>query len=70
MLFEGVIENVIPKKIGFDGLLMLTNVSIKSSFRGYTFRKFSDLTRKSFCVRLCICIFTGNGDLQEMCAIV
>lgn len=67
-LSKKVIENVIRKKIGFDGLLMSDDVSMKALSGLSLSKNFSDLTRKVFAAG-CDIILHCNGNLQEMCMI-
>ncbi|WP_034988806.1 beta-N-acetylhexosaminidase [Bartonella senegalensis] len=67
-LSKRVIENVIRKKIGFDGLLISDDVSMKALWNNAFSENFSDLTRKIFAAG-CDIVLHCNGHLEEMCAI-
>ncbi|WP_336279057.1 beta-N-acetylhexosaminidase [Bartonella sp. CB175] len=67
-LSKRVIEDVIRKNIGFDGLLMSDDVSMKA-LSGSTFSvSLSDLTRKIFAAG-CDIVLHCNGNLEEMLAV-
>ncbi|MCZ2203773.1 beta-N-acetylhexosaminidase [Bartonella sp. A05] len=67
-LSKRVIENVIRKKIGFDGLLMSDDISMKA-LTGRSFSEnLSDLTLKIFAAG-CDLVLHCNGNLEEMLAI-
>ncbi|WP_455481158.1 beta-N-acetylhexosaminidase [Bartonella sp. B12(2025)] len=67
-LSKEVIENIVRKKIGFDGLLMSDDVSMKALSGTTLAKSFSDLTRKVFTAG-CDIILHCNGNLEEMFAI-
>ncbi|EJF81883.1 beta-N-acetylhexosaminidase [Bartonella doshiae] len=67
-LSKKVIENVIRRKIGFDGLLMSDDVSMKALSGSMFSKNFSDLARKIFAAG-CDIILHCNGNLEEMYAI-
>lgn len=67
-LSKRVIENVIRKQIGFDGLLMSDDISMKAlSVRTFS-KNLSDLTRKIFAAG-CDIVLHCNGNLKEMLTI-
>ncbi|WP_332060390.1 beta-N-acetylhexosaminidase [Bartonella sp. CB74] len=67
-LSERVIKDVVRKKIGFGGLLMSDDVSMKALSGNILSENFSDLTRKIFAAG-CDIILHCNGNLEEMLAI-
>ncbi len=64
-LFKMVVENIIRKNIGFDGLLMSDNVLMKAFSESDLSASFSDLMRKVF-VAGCDVVLHFNGNLDEM----
>ncbi|WP_455474542.1 beta-N-acetylhexosaminidase [Bartonella sp. B30(2025)] len=67
-LSEKVIENAIRQKIGFDGLLMSDDVSMKALSGTAFSANFSDLTHRIFAAG-CDIVLHCNGNLKEMLAV-
>ncbi len=64
-LSKKVIENVIRQKIGFDGLLMSDDLSMKALSDSSLSENLSDLTSKIFAAG-CDIVLHCHGQLQEM----
>ncbi|OPB29321.1 beta-N-acetylhexosaminidase [Bartonella sp. WD12.1] len=67
-LSKKVVEDIIRKKIGFDGLLMTDDVSMKGLSESICSNDLSDLTHKIFAAG-CDIVLHCNGNLEEMLVI-
>lgn len=67
-LSKKVVEDIIRKKIGFDGLLMTDDVSMKALSESACSNNLSDLTHKIFAAG-CDVVLHCNGNLEEMLVI-